>query len=100
MKLLRDLLDPHLLMSSVAMARAIPRTLRLTPVDGMLFFTVEKRSEYRRRIEGVTPQSPRQWGSMEVDQMLHHLNLRVAVRWAFTISPTRAIQSPEPSANG
>ena len=44
-------------------------------VDGNLFFTEEKREEYRRRVESVTPQSPRQWGTMEVDQMLHHLNL-------------------------
>jgi hypothetical protein len=29
----------------------------------------------RQRVESVTPQSPRQWGTMEVDQMLHHLNL-------------------------
>jgi hypothetical protein len=29
----------------------------------------------RRRVESVTPHSPRQWGTMEVDQMLHHLNL-------------------------
>jgi hypothetical protein len=44
-------------------------------VDGSLFFTEEKRQEYRQRVESVTSQSPRQWGTMEVDQMLHHLNL-------------------------
>jgi len=52
-----------------------PRVLRLEPVDGSLFFTEEKFHEYRQRIEGVTPRSPRRWGTMEVDQMLHHLNL-------------------------
>jgi len=46
-----------------------------SPVDGNLFFTEEKRQEYRRRVKSVTPHSSRQWGTMEVDQMLHHLNL-------------------------
>jgi hypothetical protein len=75
MKLLRALSDRDVLMSGVAMARDIPRALRLKPVDGSLFFTEEKLHEYRQRVEGVTPQSPRRWGTMEVDQMLHHLNL-------------------------
>jgi hypothetical protein len=44
-------------------------------VDGNQFFTEERRQEYRRRVESVTPNSQRQWGTMEVDQMLHHLNL-------------------------
>lgn len=75
MGLLRALFDPDLPMSGIAMIRDIPRALRLKQVDGSLFFTEEKRQEYRQRIESVTPQSPRQWGTMEVDQMLHHLNL-------------------------
>ena len=75
MNLLRALFDPDVLLSGIAMVRDIPRALRLKPVDGSLFFTEEKRQEYRQRIESVTPQSPRQWGTMEVDQMLHHLNL-------------------------
>ena len=33
------------------------------------------RQEYRQRVESVKPNSQRQWGTMEVDQMLHHLNL-------------------------
>jgi hypothetical protein len=42
---------------------------------GIYFFTEEKRQEYRRRVESVTLNSRRKWGTMEVDQMLHHLNL-------------------------
>jgi hypothetical protein len=75
MNLLRALFDPNFLMSGVAILRDIPRVLRLKQVDGSLFFTEEKRQEYRHRVESVTPQSPRRWGTMEVDQMLHHLNL-------------------------
>ena len=75
MKLLRALFDADVLMSGVAIVREIPRARRLNPVDRSAFFTREKSQEYRRRIERVTPESPRQWGTMEVDQMLHHLNL-------------------------
>ncbi len=67
--------DTDILMSGIAIVRDIPRALRLKQVDGSLFFTEEKRQEYRQRIESVTPQSPRRWGTMAVDQMLHHLNL-------------------------
>jgi hypothetical protein len=41
-------------------------------IDGNLFFTDQKRQEYRRRVESLTPVSLRQWGTMEVDQTLHH----------------------------
>jgi hypothetical protein len=75
MNLFRLLWDADFLMSGVAMVRDVPRILRLRPVDGSLFFTEEKRQEFRQRIESVTARSPRRWGTMEVDQMLHHLNL-------------------------
>src|SRR5271170_1433820 len=61
--------------TGIAIARYIPRAFRVKQVDGNQFFTEEKRREYRRRVESVTPHSRRQWGTMEVDQMLHHLNL-------------------------
>jgi hypothetical protein len=44
-------------------------------VDGSLFFTEEKRQEYRQRIESVTFSLRVSGGTMDVDQMLHHLNL-------------------------
>ena len=75
MNLLRALVDPDVLMSGVAMIRDLPRAMRTKQVNGNLFFTEGKRREFRQRIESVTLQSPRQWGTMEVDQMLQHLNL-------------------------
>ena len=75
MNLLYALFTRNLLMSGVAIVRYIPRAFRVKQVDGNLFFTEEKRQEYRRRVESVTSHSPRQWGTMEVDQILHHLNL-------------------------
>jgi hypothetical protein len=75
MNLLHALFTRNLFMSGVAIVRYIPRTFQVEQVDGNLFFTEEKRQEYRRRVESVTPHSPRLWGTMEVDQMLHHPNL-------------------------
>src|SRR5271157_4777677 len=62
MNLLHALFTRNLLMSGVAIVRYIPRAFRVKQVDGNLFFTEEKRQEYRRRVESVTPHSPRQWG--------------------------------------
>jgi hypothetical protein len=89
MNLLHALFTRNLLMSGVAIVRYIPRAFRVKQVDGNLFFTEEKRQEYRRRVESVTPHSPRQWGTMEVDQMLHHLNL--AWLTGFLQSPGREL---------
>lgn len=75
MNVLRAFFTRNLSVSGVVIVRYIPRALRVDQVDGNLFFTEEKRQEYRRRVESVKPHSPRQWGTMEVDQMLHHLNL-------------------------
>ena len=67
---------------------------------GRLFFTEEKRQEYRQRIESVTPQSPRQWGTMEVDQMLHRLNLACGGSLGFYDLPDESNLSAEHSASG
>ena len=75
MNLLRALFSRNLLTSALAIVRYIPRAFGVKQVDGNLFFTEQKRQEYRRRLDRVTPHSKRQWGTMEVDQMRHHLNL-------------------------
>ena len=100
MNLLRALFDPNFLMSGVAIVRDIARVLRLKQVDGSLFFTEEKRQEYRQRIESVTPQSPRQWGTMEVDQMLHHLNLACGGSLGFYNLPDESYQSTRTLGKG
>ena len=75
MNVFRAALTSDFWITGIAIASYIPRAFRVKQVDGDLFFTEEKRQEYRRRVESVTPNSQRQWGTMEVDQMLHHLNL-------------------------
>ena len=83
MNVFRAALASDFWMTGIAIVRYIPRWFRVKQVDGNLFFTEEKRQEYLRRVENVTPQSPRQWGTMEVDQMLHHLNLACGASLGF-----------------
>src|SRR5258708_5570474 len=75
MNVFRAALSSDFCITGIAIARYIPRAFRTKQIDGNLFFAEEKRQEYRRRVESVTPNSRRKWGTMEVDQMLHHLNL-------------------------
>jgi Protein of unknown function (DUF1569) len=75
MNVFRAALTGDFWITGTAIARYMPRAFRVKQVDGNHFFTEEKRQEYRSRVENVTPNSQRQWGTMEVDQMLHHLNL-------------------------
>jgi len=75
MNVFRAALSSDFWITGIAIARYIPRAFRTTQIDGNRFFTEEKRQEYRRRVESVTLNSRRKWGTMEVDQMLHHLNL-------------------------
>jgi hypothetical protein len=64
MNLLHAVFTRNLLMSGVAIVRYIPRAFQVEQVNGNLFFTEEKRQEYCRRVESVTPHSPRLWGTM------------------------------------
>ncbi len=73
--LARELFTSNSWMSGLAMLKYIPRSFRVKQVDGMAFFTESKHDEFRNRLLRITPDSPRQWGTMNVSQMLHHLNL-------------------------
>ena len=75
MNVFRAALSSDFWITGIAIARYIPRAFRTKQIDGNLFFA-EKRQEYRRRVERVTLNSRRKWGTMEVDQMLRHLEKR------------------------
>jgi hypothetical protein len=75
MNIVRALFTSNFWMSGLAIARYIPRSFRVGQVDGNLFYTEEKRTQFRRRVENIAADEPRQWGTMNVAQMLHHLNL-------------------------
>src|SRR6266481_9917366 len=73
--LVREVFTSNFLMSGLAMLNYIPRSFRVTQADGMSFFTEPKHDEFRNRVLRITPASPRRWGTMNVSQTLHHLNL-------------------------
>jgi Protein of unknown function (DUF1569) len=72
---IRESFTSNFWMSGLAILKYIPRYFRVKQVDGNAFFTGEKLHEFRDRILRITPANPRQWGTMTVAQMLHHLNL-------------------------
>jgi hypothetical protein len=73
--LAREIFTSNFGMSGLAMLKYIPRSFRMKQVDGMVFFTEAKHNEFRNRVLQITPANARQWGTMSVSQMLHHLNL-------------------------
>ncbi len=73
--LVREAFTSNFWMSGLAMLKYIPGSFRVKQVDGMAFFTESKHDEFRNRVLRTTPANPRQWGTMNVSQMLHHLNL-------------------------
>ena len=72
---IREFFTSNFWMSGLAILKYIPRSFRVKQVDGNAFFTEEKRDEFRNRVLRITAANPRQWGTMNVSQMLHHLNL-------------------------
>ena len=73
--LARELFTSNFWVSGLAMLKYIPRSFRVKQVDGLAFYTESKHHEFRNRVLQITPTNPRQWGTMKVSQMLHHLNL-------------------------
>jgi Protein of unknown function (DUF1569) len=73
--LVRELFVRDFWITGIAILKYVPRSLRVKQVDGMAFFSDEKHSDFHNRVLRITPENPRQWGTMSVSQMLHHLNL-------------------------
>jgi hypothetical protein len=59
MNVFRTALSSDFWITGIAIARYIPRGFRTKQIDGNLFFTEEKRQEYRRGVESVTLNSRR-----------------------------------------
>ena len=73
--LVREAFTSNFWMSGLAMLKYVPRLFRGKQVDGNAFFTEGKRDEFHDRVLRITPANARQWGTMTLAQMLHHLNL-------------------------
>jgi hypothetical protein len=90
MNVFRAVLSRDFWITGGAIARCLPQGFRTKQIDGNLLFTEQKRQEYCRRIESLTPGSQRQWGTMEVDQSTIS-TMHAEVRKASTIFRTRVI---------
>ena len=71
----RTILNKELWYSFIAIVKYIPRAIITPQVDGMLFYTPQKQAEFRARLQSISSDSKRAWGTMSVAQMLHHLSL-------------------------
>ena len=78
--LARELLTGDFWITGLAIAKYIPRLFR---AQQMVFFTESKHDEFRNRVLRTTPASSRQWGTMNVSQMLHRLNLACGASLGF-----------------
>ncbi|MBT2560192.1 DUF1569 domain-containing protein [Pedobacter sp. ISL-68] len=74
-KLDRKVINRHLLHSVFPILFATIKQPFVKGIRGKDFFTDEKLQTYITRINGLTSQSGRVWGTMTPAQMLHHLNL-------------------------
>ena len=88
--LARELLTRDFWITGLAITKYIPRSFRVKQVQGMAFFTDAKHNEFRNRVQRITPANPRQWGTMSVSQMLHHLNLACGSPLGFYTLPNES----------
>ena len=59
----------------IALCNYIFKAFSVDRVSGADFFTEEKYQAFKERIDGLKDGTPAKWGTMRVDQMLHHVNL-------------------------
>jgi hypothetical protein len=74
-KLKRSIINKYLLASTWPIIKATFKEPFMKKIKGNDFFTTTMLQAFSERINTLTPQSQRQWGTMTPDQMLHHLNL-------------------------
>lgn len=73
--LISALFTSNFWISGKAIGKYIPRALCVPQVDGMAFYSDAKRREFLSRVAALKPDSQHVWGTMTVDQGIHHLNL-------------------------
>ena len=74
-KLKRSIINKYLLASTWPIIKATLKESFMQKIKGRDFFTPTMLQAFTERINKLTPQSQRQWGTMTPGQMLHHLNL-------------------------
>ncbi|MEO6732229.1 MAG: DUF1569 domain-containing protein [Ferruginibacter sp.] len=74
-KLKRSIINRYLLGSTWPIIKATLKEPFVKGIKGKDFFSQEMLHAFSNRLNSLTPQSQKQWGTMKPDQMLHHLNL-------------------------
>ena len=74
-KLKRSINNKYLIGSTLPILLAILKEPFVKVIKGKDFFSEKMFKAFTNRVNSITPQSVRQWGTMTPDQMLHHLNL-------------------------
>jgi len=74
-KLKRSIINRYLLRSIWPIIKATWKEPFVKRIKGRNFCSQKMLIALTNRVNSITPQSKRQWGTMTGDQMLHHLNL-------------------------
>lgn len=74
-KLKRSIINAQLIDSTLPITLALAKAPFTKGIKGMDFFSTKTLYEFTLRINRITSNSEKQWGTMTPDQMLHHLNL-------------------------
>ncbi|WP_295715170.1 DUF1569 domain-containing protein [Mucilaginibacter sp.] len=75
MKKKRSIINKQLWSSFIALSGYFFESITVKRVNGADFFTKIKYRALKARIEKLKEGTPGQWGTMRVEQMLHHVNL-------------------------
>jgi uncharacterized protein DUF1569 len=86
-KSIQSILNKQLWHSFVALVGYALKYLTVPRIKGRSFFTQHKYLELIKRIENLKEGASSNWGSMRVEQMLHHLNLSMGSGQGFYALP-------------
>jgi hypothetical protein len=71
----RTILNKQLWHSFIALFKYFFKSLSAERVSGVWFFTEGTYQDFKKRIESLKADTPAKWGTMQVEQMLRHVNL-------------------------
>ncbi|MEO6520841.1 MAG: DUF1569 domain-containing protein [Mucilaginibacter sp.] len=74
-KLKRNIINRYLIASTWPIIKGTLKEPFVKRIKGRDFFSPKMLQTLTSRVNNLSPQSQRQWGTMTPDQMLHHLNL-------------------------
>ncbi|ANF52245.1 hypothetical protein A0O34_17725 [Chryseobacterium glaciei] len=89
-KVKRSIINRYLLRSVCPIIKATLKEPFVKGIKGKDFFSQEMLLTLTHRINGITSQSKREWGTISPDQMLHHLNLPMGTALGYYELPDKS----------